>query len=123
MLKELQVKLSRIIMYWLDEKNHKYQYIFDLFDKYGYKISKTKLEYIYTGIIGIDPTVEYGLNFSDLCVIVEMTGCSIQYLLTGEEKSIRDLAIEENKNELNKRDDYISRLKKQLEENGITPCE
>lgn len=82
----LQIQLSRIVLSNLAHKGINKE------DILGFKqLSSNKLEFLYSGVARIDPTYNYGLNFSDLSVIHRRTGISYLYMFTGIEESYADI--------------------------------
>ena len=92
-LKHLQEQISRIVLYWTDKylkeeqsliKSHKF-----------IELRTAKLTYLYTGVITLDPTFEYGLNFTEIDVIREKTGMPLHYMFTGVMESPAELVAAE----------------------------
>lgn len=82
----LQIQLSRIVLKHIKDKKIKIDDLNE--DKH---ISNYKLKFLDTGVARVDPTYNYGLNFSDLSVIRRNTGLSYLYLFTGIEESYSDI--------------------------------
>ncbi len=80
--KRLQLQISRIVIYWLKKAGFDYDFLTS--DKCN-PLNPTKLDYICNGTKHIDSTLDYGFNFTDLCVIKDITGLSMTYLLTGKQ--------------------------------------
>lgn len=81
----VQIQISKIILYWLFQ------------DSTGWTIEKlksikelnsAKINFIYSGNSNFDPTLNYGLNYTELTVISEYSKLSYQYLLTGRSDNI-----------------------------------
>lgn len=82
----LQIQLSRIVLSHLAEKGINKENLSQYKQLSGYK-----LEFLCTGIARIDPTYNYGLNFSDLSVIHRNTGLSYLYMFTGVEENYSEI--------------------------------
>lgn len=82
----VQIQLSRIVLYHLANKG----FTQDVIKEWG-RLSTDKLNFLYTGKENLDPTLNFGLNFSDLNVIYDITGLSYQYMFTGIEDSYADI--------------------------------
>lgn len=76
----LQIQLSRIVLYHLAKKGFTEQELYSIKE-----LLTEKLKFLYTGKANIDPTVNFGLNFSDLVTLYEVTGLSYRYMFTGLE--------------------------------------
>lgn len=84
----LQMQLSQIVLAHLADKGIKKKLIdFKQLPSY-------KLEFLYTGVARVDPTYNYGLNFSNLSVIRRMTGISYLYMFTGIEERYAEITAE-----------------------------
>ena len=89
MIVQIQIQLSRIVLSHLSEKDINKEKLTEL-----KQISSYKLEFLYTGVARVDPTYNYGLNFSDLSVIRRMIGISYLYMFTGIEESYAEITAE-----------------------------
>ena len=84
-LKLLQIQLSRIVLYRLNQKGFDINTL--ITDPKFSGVSDAKLKFLNTGVPGIDPTFNYGLNFTELDVLREETGLSFLYMFTGVNES------------------------------------
>lgn len=78
--KALQIQLSRIVLYNIDNKG----FTMDTVLSYT-EFEPKKMKFIYTGDKNKDNTLNYGMNFSDLTMMKKKTGLSYQYMFTGIE--------------------------------------
>lgn len=85
----LQIQLSRIVLAHLSERGINKEQLTEF-----KQLSSYKLEFLYTGVARVDPTYNYGLNFSDLSVIRRKTGLSYLYMFTGIEESYAEIVAE-----------------------------
>lgn len=81
--RDLQIQLSRIVLYHLSKKGYNEQ---DLSDTKHF--DNAKLHFLFSGILNRDKTKNYGLNYSDLATIRHLTDLSYQYMFTGIEKTM-----------------------------------
>lgn len=72
---DLQIQLSRVVLYHLKEKGYDEKALADT-----YKLDNEKLHFIYTGKPCIDKTKNYGLNYSDLADLRHITNLSYRYM-------------------------------------------
>lgn len=81
--RDLQIQLSRIVLYHLGKKGYDEQKLSDTkhFDN-------AKLHFLFSGNPNRDKIKNYGLNYSDLAVIRHLTGLNYQYMFMGIEKTI-----------------------------------
>ena len=84
-LKLLQIQLSRIVLFRLNQKGFDINTLIS--DPKFRGVSDAKLKFLNTGVSGIDPTFNYGLNFTELDVLREETGLSFLYMFTGVNES------------------------------------
>lgn len=84
-LKLLQIQLSRIVLFRLNQKGFDINTLIS--DPKFRGVSDAKLKFLNTGVPGIDPTFNYGLNFTELDVLREETGLSFLYMFTGVNES------------------------------------
>lgn len=84
--RDLQIQLSRIVLYNLERKRHGSEELLQ-----NPHIDQKKLQFLYTGIENRDKTVNYGLNYSDLSMLRRETGLSYEYMFTGVEKTVEEL--------------------------------
>ena len=77
----VQIQISKIILYWLFQ------------DSTGWTVEKlksikelnsAKINFLYSGNPNLDPTLNYGFNYTEFTIISEYTKLSYQYLLTGQ---------------------------------------
>ena len=110
--KNVQIQLSRIILYWALE------------EKTGWTVEKmksinnidsSKIDFILYDKPSLDTTRNYGLNFTEFTVISRSTDLSYQYLLTGIDDSIKDIYEKQNQVIENKNLE-IERLKAEIEQ-------
>ena len=87
--RDLQIQLSRIVLYHLKEKGYNEQSLADT-----HKLDNDKLHFLCTGEPCKDKTKNYGLNYSDLAAIRHLTGLSYSYPFSGVEKSAEEVARE-----------------------------
>lgn len=87
--RDLQIQLSRVVLYHLDKKGYS-EAVIAATDK----LDNEKLHFLYTGKANKDKTKNYGLNYSDLVVLRKMTGLSYQYMFSGIEKTVAEVARE-----------------------------
>lgn len=86
---KLQIQLSRIVLSHLKDKGFDHEKIL------SYKeLSSYKIDFLYSGKEKLDPTFNYGLNYSDLSVIHRKTKLSYLYMFTGIEESYGELVAE-----------------------------
>lgn len=86
---KLQIQLSRIVLFHLEKKD------VDKEQLLSYNaLSSYKLDFLYSGKEKLDPTFNYGLNFSDLSVIHRKTKLSYLYMFTGIDESYGELVAE-----------------------------
>ena len=82
----LQIQLSRIVLSHLNEKEYTEKKL-----KACDQLSSEKLDFLYHGNEKVDPTPNYGLNFSDLAFLYDFTGISYLYMFTGSDDNRIDL--------------------------------
>ena len=86
---KLQIQLSRIVLSHLADKGIGQEQLL------AYNaLSSYKIEFLYSGKEKLDPTFNYGLNYSDLSVIHRKTKLSYLYMFTGIEESYGELVAE-----------------------------
>lgn len=103
--KAIQIQLSRIVLYWIKKKSINEEHLKNIKE-----LSHNKIKFLLTNIPNKDVTLNYGLNYTDLAVLREKTGCSYQYMFTGVEKS----PINELKEKIAILEDRIAELEAQL---------
>lgn len=96
--KNVQIQLSRIILYWA--LNEKTGWTVDKIKAFK-EVDSAKIDFILFDKPNLDSTRNYGFNFTEFTVISRRTNLSYQYLLTGIDDSIMDI-YERQKNELEK---------------------
>lgn len=77
--KAMQIQLSRIVLYRLNEKGFGAEKLSDFIG-----IDQKKLHFILTGEENRDASLNYGLNFSDLVYLKSVTGLEYTYLFSGK---------------------------------------
>ena len=87
--RDLQIQLSRVVLYHLDKKGFTEKVIAETNN-----LDKDKLHFLYTGKANKDKTKNYGLNYSDLAALRKITGLSYRYMFSGIEKSVAEIASE-----------------------------
>lgn len=77
--KAMQIQLSRVVLYNLNEKGFGAEKLSEFVD-----IDQKKLHFILTGEENRDSSLNYGLNFSDLVYLKSVTGLEYTYLFSGK---------------------------------------
>lgn len=85
----LQIQLSRIVLYHLANKGLTQEELSTC-----QQLSTEKLNFLYTGTKQTDITMNYGLNYSDLSFLCDLTQLSYYYMFTGVEGIFSDIATE-----------------------------
>lgn len=85
--RDIQIQLSRVVLYHLGRKGFTEKDIAKTNN-----LDNDKLHFLYSGKVNKDKTKNYGLNYSDLAALRKMTGLSYQYMFSGVEKSVAEIA-------------------------------
>lgn len=77
--KAMQIQLSRVVLYRLAEKGFGKEKLSTFTG-----VDQKKLHFILTGEVNRDSSLNYGLNFSDLVYLKNVTGLDYPYLFSGK---------------------------------------
>lgn len=77
--KAMQIQLSRVVLYRLAEKGFGTEKLSTFTG-----VDQKKLHFILTGEVNRDSSLNYGLNFSDLVYLKNVTGLDYPYLFSGK---------------------------------------
>lgn len=84
-----QIQLSRVVLYHLEKKDFNETSIAET-----NRSDNDKLYFLYTGKANKEKTKNYGLNYFDIAALRKITELSYQYMFSGIEKSVTDVARE-----------------------------
>lgn len=82
----IQIQISKIVLYHLGKKKWTYKKLCGIKE-----LSSAKLDFLMNGVENIDPTVNFGLNFSEISAIAHKTKLSYIYLFTGVEGDVAEI--------------------------------